>query len=558
MKEVTEKTDLLYPSAGKREELNRRRLRLAEKYPCTFIDDLMTENLARVICRRNPGTVLKLFREMCNDREVIDYRLDALEDIMGCPELSPAFHRITRQLLESEHMSAGSGSPDSFAALSAAIESLEGYIRSVEELHGLHEKLSGRLRSQAFGSFFEDVERRFSSEEFGELRENITELKRAVSGKIRSVTVAINFSEDMKPVSVGVVGFSDKPAGEKPSVFDRLFYKNAAYPDVYVMGKLRTSEAVRQGDVYVREADKALFNALENITSSYMTRLQKALACYERLTFDSIHVLDEQLEIYDGLAAIIMSADSRGLRMCRPQFSDERRKGEIKGLFDPCFFLKAAAASPGAKGDELLVRNDISFDEQGRFYILTGPNNGGKTTFVRGVGLCFLMAQTGFYVPAESCVISGCDFLFTHFPREEETGLNASRFTTEIKAMKTISELATGDSLLLMNESIQSTTPTECAEIAGELVRVFCIIGVRGIFATHITEVAGKCDDIAADPDCRSRPMSLVARADSDGKRLYRISPGEPSGSGLAADIFRQFGISADEVRKRMRKKDME
>lgn len=552
--EMHENPDLLYPNEGKKDMLNKRRLMLAEKYPGTFLGDLMTENVARAIMPRNPNAVMKLFRELCNDAETADYRLDALEDVMNCPRLSPVIHKVSRQLLESEHKGTG-GSPDSFGALGSTAEALSSYIESIEELHGLYGELKESLHSRAFGRFFEDIEQRYSSEEFAALTRDVNELREALSKRIRSVTVAINFNEDMKPTAAGIVGISDKAAGEKPGVFDRLFYKNAAHPDTYVMGKMRRSgDDALNGSGYVREADKALFSALENITGEYTARLRSALASYERLSFENISRLEEQLEIYDGIVKIVMSARSRGLSMCRPILKEDGREAELKGLFDPCFFLKAAAANPYAKGDELVVRNDVSFDDKGRFYILTGPNNGGKTTFVRGVGLCFLMAQTGLYVPAERCAVSYCDYIFTHFPKEEETGINASRFTTEIKDMKIISEAATDKSLLLMNESIQSTTPTECGEIAEELVRIFCIIGVRGIFATHITETAKKCGEIAADPDCRSVPVSLTARA-CEGKRLYKIAPGEPMASSLAGDIFREFGISAENVRKRMSRK---
>ncbi|MCM1579129.1 MAG: DNA mismatch repair protein MutS [Ruminococcus sp.] len=551
MNELKEAPDLLYPDARKRDMLNRRRFELNEKYPMDFLDNLMTETVARAVCHRNPNGVMKLFREVCNDIETAEYRLDALEDVMNCPKLSPAVHKAAREILESEHKGLGGMSPDSFGALGAAAEALGDYIDCMEELHGVYGEIKGSLRSKAFGRFFGETEERYNSAEFAEMKRDVSELREVLSKRIRSVTVAINFNEDMKPTAAGIVGISEKAAGERPGVFDRIFYKNAARPDTYVLGKMRRSEKDGQaeGD-YVREVDKALFAALEKITGDYLARLRGALASFERLSFESVSRIDEQLDIYDGMARIVMSAESRGLKMCRPVLREEGRNGEIKGLFDPCFFLKAAAASPYEKGDGLVVRNDISFDEKGRFYILTGPNNGGKTTFVRGAGLCFLMGMTGFYVTAEKCDISLCDFIFTHFPKEEETGINASRFTTEIKDMKRISGLATEKSLLLMNESIQSTTPTECAEIAEELVRIFCIIGVRGIFATHITETAKKCGEIGSDPDCKSLPVSIRAAA-KEGKRLYRIERGEPMGSSLAKDIFREFGISAEEIRNK-------
>lgn len=544
--------DLLYPTPEKREELNRRRIMLSDKYPCTYIDDLMTDRVASMICRRNPASVQKLFREMCTDTEVISYRLDALEDIMHNPKLSPALHTAADRLLETEKKnSGGNGSPDSFTALGDRIEMLDSYISCMESLNTLSEELGDSIKSAAFKSFFSIIKERCECGEFIQMKRDISELKEAFSQKIRSVTVAINFNAEMRPISAGIVNFSDKPAGEKQNVFDRLFYKTSAYSDTVVSGRLRSG--VPNEDGYLNEADKALFEALEKLTSSYMRRLESALRAYDRLSFKKISMLSDQLDIFDGMTAIASSCEARGIKMCRPQFSDTPRTARLTDLFDPCFYFKAAAADSEAKGDDLVVTNSLEMDDSGRFFILTGANNGGKTTFLRGAGLCFLMAQTGFYAPAAACVISPCDFIFTHFPKEEETGINASRFTTEIKDLKVISDLVSENSLLLMNESIQSTTPKECAEIAGEITRIFCIVGVRGIYATHITELALMCDDITADPDCRSVPVSIVAAVDEEsGKRLYKIKRGQPLKQSYAMDIFNSFGINSENIRKRV------
>ncbi|MCM1524210.1 MAG: DNA mismatch repair protein MutS [Ruminococcus sp.] len=548
--------DLFYPSAEKRRELNERRLRLAEGFPCTYLNDLMAESVASVVCRRNPAGVMKLFGEMCTDRDTAEYRLDALEDVLYNPRLSPALHKIIRTLLDSEHRNIpGMASPDSFTALSDCIDALELYIYCMDDMHELYLSHKENIRSAAFSELFDGMEERYSSEEFSDMKKDVAEIKKAFSERIRSVTVAINFNAEMRPVSAGITGWSDKPVAEKPSVFDRLFYKNNAFSQICAKGKMRTDQPDENG--FVNEADRALFKALGKLTDFYMNSLASAVRSYERLEYGRVSMLEDQLDIYDGVARIVTAARSRGIKMCRPRLDGAPRTAEIKGLFDPCFFFKAAAADTDAREDALIVRNDISMNGENGFFILTGANNGGKTTFVRAAGLCFLMGQTGFYVPAESCVIGMADHIFTHFPKEEETGINASRFTTEIKDMKTIIDLITENSLLLMNESIQSTTPKECGEIAEELVRIFCIIGVRGIFATHITELALKCAEIAADPDCRSIPVSIVADIDpSNGKRLYKIRKGEPLIRSYAQDIFRAAGINAEEIRSRKRQGD--
>ena len=100
--------------------------------------------------------------------------------------------------------------------------------------------------------------------------------------------------------------------------------------------------------------------------------------------------------------------------------------------------------------------------------------------------------------------------MYTHFPKEEQVGIDARKFTTEIKEFKTISDTITPSSLLLMNESIQSTTPNECIEVSKELLKIFCIIGVRGILATHIVDLAELIDEINAEEGIASRIESLV------------------------------------------------
>jgi DNA mismatch repair ATPase MutS len=187
-------------------------------------------------------------------------------------------------------------------------------------------------------------------------------------------------------------------------------------------------------------------------------------------------------------------------------------------------------------------------------YILTGANNGGKTTFARAVGVCQILAQAGLYVPAQECSISLCDYVFTHFPKEEQLGIDASKFTSEIKDFKTISEKITENSILLMNESIQSTTPNECVGVAKELLNVFCIIGVRGIFVTHLIDIADYMDSINANEYNKSKISSLVMTVDeSTGQRLYKISKELPDRTSHSVNILSKYGISVDEIIRRNR-----
>ena len=279
------------------------------------------------------------------------------------------------------------------------------------------------------------------------------------------------------------------------------------------------------------------------------------MADYQRLGFKDIFSINYQLEFYMGAVSLITSAKAKGIEMCRPEILPAQgRCADIKGLFDLIYYNEANVYNIKTKSDKRdVVTNDITFDENAGFYILTGANNGGKTTFVRGFGICQALAQLGLYVPAQSCKISICDYIYTHFPKEEELGINTSRFTTEIKEFKTISDTITNHSLLLMNESIQSTTPQECIDIAKRLVKIFCEIGVRGIFATHLVDIAFAVNDLNKDEKIKTKLESIIVTVDDEtGERKYKIKKSLPTEKSYANTIFEKFGINEADIRKRV------
>ena len=543
--------DLIYPSREKKEKLKERRRALSQ-LPQDYIADMEAERIAAMLSPDNPSVVMKLIGEMCTDPDVINYRLDALEDVLAMPRLSPTIHKIVRTIFDNERVNVSNlSSPDTFAALSAHISALDTFADCMEMLHSYYEEEGKNVKSEAMKSLFGYFEEIYASQDYADMKTDLADLKDAFSKRIRCVTVAINFNEEMRPVSAGVVGWSNTAATEKPSVFERILYRNAKYADVNV--KNLHTRYLDDNNREPNDVDKALFTELEKITSEYMGRLNRAMNDYKCISFNELRGVDEQLNFYDNAAKQVELAKAKGLKMCRPVLlPEEDRAADIKGLFDLCFFRKAAAADSNKTGDSLVVVNDIEMNDNARFYLLSGANNGGKTTFTRAVGTCHILVQLGLYAPAAECRISPVDFIYTHFPKEEEVGINSSRFTTEIKELKTISDTITDRCLLLMNESIQSTTPAECMEIAAEIVRIFTIIGARGLFATHLTGLAKMTDEFNSDPDNRSKTDSLVVCVDeSTGERIYRIKRGLPGESSYASVIFQKYGISADEIRRR-------
>ncbi len=550
--------DLLYPSQQKRIELKKRRNQLAE-YPQSYLKSLELETVAKIISSYNVHYTMNIFSEMCMDTDVISYRLDILEDFLNVPTLSTTIKRIINVMIENDRKNIYKLSePDSFDVLNDAITAFDGYIECMDIMHGFIEKHSKEIKSVGVRKMFDFFEENYRNKHFNSLRTELGELKESIRNNIRSVTVAINLDERMVPVSAGIINYSKDPYILKPSLFDKILYHGANFSKDKIVKNMRNkyinSEATNER--IVNTADENLFKELSFITDKYIQMIDDVLAEYQKIGFKDMQHINYQLEYYMGAVNLIKLCENTGLKMCRPKLLEPKlRTAKIKGIFDLVYMSESKVWNLNHNDKRSVITNDIEFDNNSRMYILTGANNGGKTTFVRAIGICQVLAQAGLYVPAETCEISIADFIYTHFPKEEQIGIDASKFTSEIKEFKIISNTITPESLLLMNESIQSTTPNECIEISKELLKIFCTIGVRGILATHLIDLVSVIDEINDDSDIRSKVCSIVMTVDKKtGERLYKIKKDYPTKTSYSGTILSKFGIDMSEINNRLSK----
>jgi DNA mismatch repair protein MutS len=238
--------------------------------------------------------------------------------------------------------------------------------------------------------------------------------------------------------------------------------------------------------------------------------------------------------------------------VCKPIVKDTNERAfTVNGLYNPVVVLKQELPADGIP-DRLTVLNNIEFDENGMIYILTGPNQGGKTVFTQAVGIAQLMFQLGLFVPATSAVISPVDHIFTHFQNHEFDSKSTGRFAEECQRLTGIFAKLTRNSLLLMDETFSSTSGSEASYIAEQVLLGLRAAGCRVIFATHLHDLARKIDELNESVDVGSRIDSLTAGLIQDpndpGKRSYRITRTRPIGSSYARDIAEKYGLTLENL----------
>ncbi len=543
--------DLLYPSETKRRDAQDRATAIAQ-LPQDYVANLELELLSRLICPENSLNALRILTQLSTDEEVLNYRLDILEDFLNVPQLEAVLYENVHKLYVNEHVNIQKlGLADSFYALNTRLNSLKTFIECITKCHEFCQKFQDRFKSEALKGLVEYFASVYNSEYFDEVKRETDECLRILAKGVKSVTVGINFDDMMRPVEAMLLSVSTDSIRKKGR-FDWIFKHLDGGAD-RAIGRTHSLYNENGG---TNDLEAPLFRELKEINSEYISHLDRAIRAYFKKSTEDILTFESQMSFYIGAKRIIDAVRARGLDMCRPKYLKmEERRLDAKGVFDLSFYTQMVSSDPMGSLKGKIITNDCSMDDDGRFFVLTGANNGGKTTYTRAIGIIQVMAQAGIYVPCTSCEISPVDFIYTHFPKEEEVGLNTSRFTQECKQFKVTVDNATRYSMLLLNESIQSTTPTECVFIATELTKIFRCIGVRGVYATHLLELAKNLDKLNAEVEGDTKLVSIVTTVDTtaDNKRLYRIVRSAPQEFGYAQTIYKKFGVSFEEVQKRMK-----
>jgi hypothetical protein len=201
-----------------------------------------------------------------------------------------------------------------------------------------------------------------------------------------------------------------------------------------------------------------------------------------------------------------------------------------QGLYDICLALHL---------ENEVVGNDVNADGKA-LVMITGANQGGKSTLLRSLGLAHLMMQAGMFTGARSFRAGVCDGVFTHFKREEDATMESGKLDEELSRMSAIAGQVTRHSILLCNESFASTNEREGSEIARQVVRAMLAKQIKVIFVTHMYDLSHGF--YAEQP---GNALFLRAERQPDGQRTFHVTEGEPLPTSYGEDSYRHvFGTA--------------
>lgn len=449
-----------------------------------------------------------------DDPEAIRYRQHILADCLERSDVVREMYRIAVEAIDREKRVWGgllSRLPE--PALHRAVEVLDLFVVLLKELRRVALEHGGAFRSEGFTTLFATI---------------TAELDDAYMRSVEDHLERLRFHD-------GVLMSAQLGEGNRGTQ--------------YVLRKRRVARRGwrerllprdRPSYVYqIADRDQSGFEALEELTGRGISLAATALAESTDHILNFFRLLRVELGFYIGCVNLHGHLSRIGSAVTFPEPLPRGRamlSGE--GMFDVCLSLRIGG---------VVVGNDVRADDR-LLVMITGANRGGKSTFLRSLGLAQIMMQCGMFVAALSFQADVRSAIVTHFRREEDAALRSGKLDDELSRMSALVDQAEPDSLILLNESFASTNEREGSEIARQIVRALLETGVKVYYVTHMFDLAS-----GFYVEERADATFLRAERQPDGQRTFRIVAGEPLPTSYGEDVYRRiFGPDPDTRLKRV------
>ncbi|MDA8406692.1 MAG: DNA mismatch repair protein MutS [Deltaproteobacteria bacterium] len=438
------------------------------------------------------------------DLYTIRYRQSILEDCLNNPSVVRDIYQIPIESIENQRrhwMGLFAHSPS--GVLSGAREMMQMFAGLLKRLKTITDEHAEKFQSEGFTAFFAMIKKELDDEYFDSMENHLKALK---------FREGVLVSAELGRGNEGANYILRKLPDKKRSWIKGIFAKK---PPTFTFN--------------IHPRDEAGFTALSQLRNQGINLVANALAQSSDHINSFLNMLRTELAFYVGCLNLHGQLAQIGEPVCFPMpVASRERRHCFKGLYDVCLAMTMK---------QKIVGNDVDADNRD-LVIISGANQGGKSTFLRSIGLAQLMTQCGMFAPADSFCSNVCEGLFTHYKRQEDATMNSGKLDEELSRMSDIADNITANCMALFNESFAATNEREGSEIASQIVRALLEKRIKVFFVTHQYEFAHGFYDQKME-----NAIFLRAERQADGARTFKLIEGEPLQTSYGEDLYnRIFG----------------
>lgn len=452
--------------------------------------------------------VKKAILSSLNDPQTILYRQNIFRDSLKHSAIIRNMYDLAVETIERERKNYWSIFRDSpTSILRRSLDVLQMFVGMLKKLRAIADEHAAEFESEGFTTFFAMLSQELDDEYFASIQNHINQLKFR-----KGVLISAELGEGNQGVNYTL----RKPHDPNPNWMKRIF---ATKPPAYTF--------------HIADRDQNGARALSELENRGTNLVANALAQSNDHILSFFTMLRTELAFYVGCLNLHEHLANIGAPIVLPvPMPLNARRHAIKGLYDVSLALTM---------NQKIVGNAVQADHK-NLIIITGANQGGKSTFLRSIGLAQLMMQCGMFTPAEFFCANVCDSLFTHYKREEDATMKSGKLDEELSRMDTIVNELTSNSMILFNESFAATNEREGSEIARQIVCAILEKGIKIFFVTHLYEFASSFYDQKMD-----NAIFLRAERQTDGKRTFKLIEGQPLPTSYGTDLYQSI-FEADKL----------
>ncbi len=438
--------------------------------------------------------------------DAVQYRQQILQDCLRNPDVVRQIYQIPIQANENKQRHwMGIFTHHPSGILSGARDMLEMFVGLLHALRQIADEHAEKFSSPGFRRFFAMIQQELDDDYFSLVSQHLKELQFrqgvVLSAELGRGNEGTNYT--LRKTNHNDQNWLQRVIGRRSPVYSYTLHPRDDH-GARALGELR--------DRGVNLVANALAQSADHINSF----------------FDTLRL---ELAFYIGCLNLAQQLDALGAPITFPQPAPvgERRLW-FTGLYDVALALTM---------NRSVVGNDLNADGK-ELVIITGANQGGKSTFLRSIGLAQLMMQCGMYVPAQSFGANLSTGIFTHYKREEDAAMESGKFDEELSRMSDIVDHIKPGAVVLLNESFAATNEREGSEIARQITCALLELGIKVFYVTHLYELASGFYN-------RKMENAIFLRADrkSGGERTYKIIIGRPLQTSYGKDLYRKVFASS-------------